>query len=142
MCAPLLSKCHWHSPGPTVTFGNLVGSLFFGAILVKCTDAFSPRLTLRFGSLITSYRQWHHLDRTIPQLRADVCLVGTPSIYTLTDELTRTMMCRHKARDPEWHQIFLRGIGCNWLVCVAVWVYILLLLQDPAEPNSTSNSKH
>ncbi|KAH9917288.1 Formate/nitrite transporter [Amylocystis lapponica] len=20
-----------------------------------------------------------------------------------------------------WHQIFLRGIGCNWLVCVAVW---------------------
>jgi formate/nitrite transporter FocA (FNT family) len=20
---------------------------------------------------------------------------------------------------PEWHQIFLRGIGCNWLVCLA-----------------------
>ena len=28
----------------------------------------------------------------------------------------------HKAAEPEWHQIFLRGIGCNWLVCVAVWV--------------------
>ncbi|TFK44787.1 Formate/nitrite transporter [Crucibulum laeve] len=27
----------------------------------------------------------------------------------------------HKAGDPQWHQIFLRGIGCNWLVCVAVW---------------------
>ncbi|KAI0674823.1 Formate/nitrite transporter [Trametes maxima] len=27
----------------------------------------------------------------------------------------------HKASEPEWHQIFLRGIGCNWLVCVAVW---------------------
>ncbi|PFH51559.1 hypothetical protein AMATHDRAFT_74908 [Amanita thiersii Skay4041] len=27
----------------------------------------------------------------------------------------------HKAKDPHWHQIFLRGIGCNWLVCVAVW---------------------
>ncbi|KAI0072703.1 Formate/nitrite transporter [Panus rudis PR-1116 ss-1] len=27
----------------------------------------------------------------------------------------------HKAKDPQWHQIFLRGIGCNWLVCVAVW---------------------
>ncbi|EIW63147.1 Formate/nitrite transporter [Trametes versicolor FP-101664 SS1] len=27
----------------------------------------------------------------------------------------------HKAVEPEWHQIFLRGIGCNWLVCVAVW---------------------
>ncbi|TFK72396.1 putative formate/nitrite transporter [Pluteus cervinus] len=27
----------------------------------------------------------------------------------------------HKAGEPQWHQIFLRGIGCNWLVCVAVW---------------------
>lgn len=27
----------------------------------------------------------------------------------------------HKAKEPEWYQIFLRGIGCNWLVCVAVW---------------------
>lgn len=27
----------------------------------------------------------------------------------------------HKAKDPQWHQIFLRGIGCNWLVAVAVW---------------------
>ncbi|CCM00843.1 uncharacterized protein FIBRA_02885 [Fibroporia radiculosa] len=26
-----------------------------------------------------------------------------------------------KAQEPEWYQIFLRGIGCNWLVCVAVW---------------------
>ena len=27
----------------------------------------------------------------------------------------------HKAGEPQWHQIFLRGIGCNWLVSVAVW---------------------
>jgi len=26
-----------------------------------------------------------------------------------------------KAGTPEWHQIFLRGIGCNWLVCIAIW---------------------
>ncbi|KAF7984231.1 hypothetical protein HWV62_16042 [Athelia sp. TMB] len=26
-----------------------------------------------------------------------------------------------KAVKPEWHQIFLRGIGCNWLVSIAVW---------------------
>jgi len=26
-----------------------------------------------------------------------------------------------KAVTPEWHQIFLRGIGCNWLVCIAIW---------------------
>ncbi|EJD35633.1 Formate/nitrite transporter [Auricularia subglabra TFB-10046 SS5] len=26
-----------------------------------------------------------------------------------------------KAVDPTWAQIYLRGIGCNWLVCIAVW---------------------
>jgi len=26
-----------------------------------------------------------------------------------------------KAITPDWYQIFIRGIGCNWLVCVAVW---------------------
>jgi len=26
-----------------------------------------------------------------------------------------------KASEPEWHEIFLRGIACNWLVCIAVW---------------------
>ena len=26
--------------------------------------------------------------------------------------------------DPGWHQIFLRGIGANWLVCMAVWLSI------------------
>ncbi|KAI9442745.1 Formate/nitrite transporter [Lactarius indigo] len=26
-----------------------------------------------------------------------------------------------KAGTPHWHQIFLRGIGCNWLVSIAVW---------------------
>jgi hypothetical protein len=24
-----------------------------------------------------------------------------------------------KQLTPHWHQIFLRGIGCNWLVCLA-----------------------
>lgn len=26
-----------------------------------------------------------------------------------------------KVVTPMWHQIFLRGIGCNWLVCLAIW---------------------
>jgi hypothetical protein len=33
-----------------------------------------------------------------------------------------------KAAKPEWHQIFLRGIGCNWLVSVAVWVSSAFIL--------------
>lgn len=27
-----------------------------------------------------------------------------------------------KAYTPQWHQIFLRAIGANWLVCVACWL--------------------
>jgi len=29
-----------------------------------------------------------------------------------------------KAHNPRWHQIFLRAIGANWLVCFAVFISI------------------
>ncbi|KAI0812694.1 Formate/nitrite transporter [Irpex lacteus] len=64
-----------------VTFGNLVGSLFFAAVITKYSGIVST----------DPYKS-----------------------FAVTFAL-------HKAKDPEWHQIFLRGIGCNWLVCVAVW---------------------
>ncbi|KAF7296124.1 Formate/nitrite transporter [Mycena kentingensis (nom. inval.)] len=65
-----------------VTFGNLVGSLFFGALLVKYSGILSAA---PYNSYVTSFAV-------------------------------------HKAVEPAWHQIFLRGIGCNWLVCIAVWM--------------------
>ncbi|KAI0699534.1 Formate/nitrite transporter [Cytidiella melzeri] len=64
-----------------VTFGNLVGSLFFAAIITKYSGIVST----------DPYKS-----------------------FAITFAL-------HKAQQPEWHQIFLRGIGCNWLVCIAVW---------------------
>ncbi|KAK7472788.1 hypothetical protein VKT23_000896 [Stygiomarasmius scandens] len=64
-----------------VTFGNLVGSLFFAAILVHYSG-----------------------------------IVSTEPYITYIKTFAT-----HKAADPQWHQIFLRGIGCNWLVCIAVW---------------------
>lgn len=63
-----------------VFFGNLVGSLFFAAILAKY----------------------------------DGLMVDDPyASYIRSFAIT-------KAITPEWYQIFLRGIGCNWLVCIAV----------------------
>ncbi|KAH9962084.1 Formate/nitrite transporter [Lactifluus volemus] len=64
-----------------VTFGNLTGSLFFAAILVKYTGIIS---TSPYSDFVVSF-------------------------------------AIKKAVTPAWYQIFLRGIGCNWLVCVAVW---------------------
>ncbi|KAF9244936.1 putative formate/nitrite transporter [Melanogaster broomeanus] len=64
-----------------VTFGNLVGSLFFAAVLAKSDGLVTadPYLTYVKGFAVT------------------------------------------KAVTPAWDQILLRGIGCNWLVCVAIW---------------------
>ncbi|KIJ50507.1 hypothetical protein M422DRAFT_27178 [Sphaerobolus stellatus SS14] len=64
-----------------VFFGNLVGSLFFAAILVRYSG-------------VISAAPYH-----------DALIKGAVA----------------KAITPQWHQIFLRGIGCNWLVCIAVW---------------------
>ncbi|KAG6916667.1 hypothetical protein DXG01_005891 [Tephrocybe rancida] len=64
-----------------VFFGNLVGSLFFGAVLVHYSGIVS---TDPYATYIRTF-------------------------------------ATHKAVDPHWHQIFLRGIGCNWLVSVAIW---------------------
>ena len=47
---------------------------------------------------------------------------------TLNAYLLLVSFCSsHKAGTPLWHQIFLRGIGCNWLVSIAVWVRTLPL---------------
>jgi len=62
-----------------VFWGNMVGSLFFAAVLTKYTgvvDSFS--------------------------------------------EAIREAAVK-KALTPNWLEIFLRGIGCNYLVCIAIW---------------------
>ncbi|KAF8265359.1 putative formate/nitrite transporter [Lactarius quietus] len=64
-----------------VTFGNLTGSLFFAAILVKYSGIIS---TAPYDEFVVAF-------------------------------------AIKKAGTPLWHQIFLRGIGCNWLVCIAIW---------------------
>jgi len=64
-----------------VTFGNLVGCLFFAAVLVKFSGIVSDEPYISFIQAFAI----------------------------------------KKAGTPEWSQIFLRGIGCNWLVCIAVW---------------------
>ncbi|KIJ18921.1 hypothetical protein PAXINDRAFT_161263 [Paxillus involutus ATCC 200175] len=64
-----------------VLFGNLVGSLFFAAVLAKSDG-----------------------------------LVTVDPYLTYVRDLAVT-----KAVTPAWDQILLRGIGCNWLVCVAIW---------------------
>lgn len=43
------------------------------------------------------------------------------SIHLCFPARTHVRLHRKKAHSPTWRQIFIRGIGCNWLVSVAVW---------------------
>ncbi|KAJ7584703.1 putative formate/nitrite transporter [Mycena floridula] len=76
-----MSSFHSHDTA-SITFGNLAGSLFSAAILVRYSGIVSAE---PFMSGIVAFAE-------------------------------------KKALTPEWHQIFLRGIGCNILVCIAVWL--------------------
>jgi formate/nitrite transporter len=50
-------------------------------------------------------------------------LLGVQTGVISGDALERTATLAHKkgVEESEW-QIFTRGIGCNWLVCLAVWM--------------------
>jgi formate/nitrite transporter FocA (FNT family) len=63
-----------------IVWGNLAGSLFFAAILV------------RYSGLAS----------------------GPVATFVTNTAATRGSL--------EWHQVFLRGIGCNIMVCLAVFV--------------------
>jgi hypothetical protein len=82
-----------------VTFGNLCGSLFFASVLAN--RAWLPSSG---GPALTPGRTDSGLLSVDPYMA-----------YAKSAALS-------KAAHPTWEQIFIRGIGCNWLVCVAIWV--------------------
>lgn len=104
----------------TVTFGNLTGSLFVAGVLVKGPHA---ALDSTHALIPRSYR--YHIHGALLDIHQSLCDVNPILTLLSLADLPPTAH-RKKAVDPEWHQIFLRGIGCNWLVCVAVWVSVAL----------------
>jgi len=64
-----------------VFWGNMVGSLFFAAVLTK------------FSSVVAT----------------------EPFKSGIQEAAIK------KALTPNWLEVFLRGIGCNYLVCIAIW---------------------
>ncbi|KAF9070642.1 Formate/nitrite transporter [Rhodocollybia butyracea] len=67
-------------------------------------------IIVTFGNLVGSFLTW---------LYACDIDSGIVSVAPYNDYIVAFAL--KKAAEPEWHQIFLRGIGCNWLVCIAVW---------------------
>ena len=82
-------------------FGNLAGSLFFVAIITGCKLAF---LVLQRVPLTKSIDGGVYHEPMYKE-----------AVFNFA---------KQKAVDPHWHQIFLRAIGANWLVCLAVYLSI------------------
>ena len=52
-------------------------------------------------------------------------ILGWGGVFQMSDYKTEVLnFATMKAVDPGWHQIFLRAIGANWLVCFAVFISI------------------
>ena len=77
-------------------FGNLAGMLFFMAIITGCEELYLFRWTLTADT------------------EKDGGVFEMPSYREETINFAAL-----KAVNPQWHQIFLRAIGANWLVCFA-----------------------
>lgn len=53
-------------------------------------------------------------------------IMGYGGVFQETDGYSHAAitLAIQKAQQPQWHQIFLRAIGANWLVCFAVFISI------------------
>ena len=53
-------------------------------------------------------------------------ITGYDGVFEETEVYRQTTItfATQKAYSPQWHQIFLRAIGANWLVCFAVFISI------------------
>lgn len=86
----------------TSFLGNLAGMLFFMAIITGCT-----------------YHQRCSASQTFADIAADGGVFEVKAYRTEVINFA-TIKCLL----PQWHQIFLRAIGANWLVCFAVFISI------------------
>ncbi|EXA30178.1 hypothetical protein FOVG_18441 [Fusarium oxysporum f. sp. pisi HDV247] len=82
-------------------FGNLAGSLFVMSIIMGC-------------------KSWHPLSAKVA---INILLDGGVFDAPPYKEVVISFASK-KQISPQVHQIFLKAIGCNWLVCLAVFLGI------------------
>lgn len=95
---------------------------------------YANKLILQYTTLAALHRRisvWkmlmHWALTFFGNLAGSLFIVGIIIGYggVLDDKLYRDEAIKFadkKAYTPMWHQIFLRAIGANWLVCVACWL--------------------
>lgn len=102
------ARCYWIPFNWTlVFFGNLVGT----CVQIPLTEAIvRSEVDLLYGRYILLQR-----------LFWDALLIRYSGIFTQPYAAYAIKFAAGKVITPTWGQIFLRGVGCNILVCLAVW---------------------
>jgi len=90
-----------------VFFGNLVGTYVIHLCIL---ESFKSKSRTEHTLVISMYR-----------LFWDALLIRYSGIFTQPYAAYAIKFAVAKVVTPTWGQIFLRGIGCNVLVCLAVW---------------------
>jgi formate/nitrite transporter FocA (FNT family) len=85
-------------------FGNMAGALFVMAVIIGCRF----NLLLKSVSIAVSIDTQSHTDGGV--------FDKSPYREHAIDN------AKQKQVDLQFHQIFIRGIGCNWLVCLSIYL--------------------
>ncbi|KAH0019905.1 Formate/nitrite transporter, partial [Aureobasidium melanogenum] len=105
---------------------GLVAIVLTGADLVTGSFMFTTLSTLhRRTSILQMLQHWvlSFFGNLAGSLFVMAILIGYAGILSDAAYASQTIkFATKKVVAPEWHQIFLRGIGANWLVCLACFL--------------------
>jgi len=119
------------NPGLVKVMGGFVFPVGLVMIVLQGFDLLTSNLMTFPMAVIKGALPWWSIPVnwiivTFGNLTGSLFFAAILSKYTglVTDAPYNTYMQSFaitKAVTPQFHEVFLRGIGCNWLVCVAVW---------------------
>jgi len=138
-CAVTLSteSAPWYqenAPGLIRTIGALLFPIGLVMIILSGADLFTSNIMFmttaflhRRISVVDVLKNWvvSFFGNLAGMLFFMAIITGYGGVFAMEPYKTQTInFANMKAVDPAWHQILLRGIGANWLVCFAVFISI------------------
>ncbi|KAJ4297405.1 hypothetical protein N0V88_004326 [Collariella sp. IMI 366227] len=115
-----------YTPAETIELMSRVGAkkgrmrpdkIFLSAVSSGCFVSFASG-----AALITTAAPWlqEHAPGVVRAISGLVFPSGIVMIFPYREQAISN--AKSKQVDVQFHQIFLRGIGCNWLVCLACYL--------------------
>ncbi|GAB7355382.1 hypothetical protein MBLNU459_g5903t1 [Dothideomycetes sp. NU459] len=136
-CAVLVSTnaAPWYqenAPGLIRTIGALMFPVGLVMIVLSGADLFTSNImfmvTAHPRTFVDVAKSWviSFLGNLAGSLFFMAIITGYGGVFQESEAYSNAAvtLAIQKAKNPQWHQIFLRAIGANWLVCFAVFISI------------------